>query len=485
MSADAALQILLVDGDGGYAEKLAGFLRACGHHVAVENAPESGLVRVQEEAFDVLLLDLLMPRIDGLGFIRRLAADTRPEVIVVSQEVSVRSAVEAMKLGAFDCVPKTDDLESLDFLIRKAGEAHRRSRDLQLLSRRIQHQSLPVEIISRSGRMAEVLDVLQRVATSNVSVLLTGESGTGKDLLARLLHHQSLRSAAPFVDVNCAALAESMLEAELFGHEKGSFTGATTTRPGLAEAADGGTLFLDEVTEMPPSLQAKLLRMTEDHTLYRVGGRQRIRVDVRIVAATNRNLRKEIAAGRVREDLYYRLAGVELTVPPLRERPEDVALLATHYLQAAVRQCGRGPSSLTDQAVLALRTYRWPGNVRELRNMMYRMALLVRGDILDVTHLPADVLDPPRYPGPDTASDSSLKGLERRQIQRVLDEEGWHHGRAAGRLGLPLRTLYRRIKLHRLTRAGALADPPAVGAGEATVPAFERKSRGPDGTHVE
>jgi DNA-binding NtrC family response regulator len=474
MSGEAALDILLVDADGEYAEKLAGFLRTCGHHVAVENAPESGLARVQEEAFDVLLLDLLMPRIDGLGFIRRLAADARPEVIVVSEEVTVRSAVEAMKLGAFDCVPKTDDLESLDFLIRKAGEAHRRSRDLRLLSRRIQHHSLPVEIISRSSCMAEVLDVLQRVATSNVSVLLTGESGTGKDLLARLLHHQSLRSAAPFVDVNCAALAESMLEAELFGHEKGSFTGATTTRPGLAEAADGGTLFLDEVTEMPPSLQAKLLRMTEDHTLYRVGGRQRIRVDVRIVAATNRNLRQEIAAGRVREDLYYRLAGVELSVPPLRERPEDVGLLAEHYLQAAVRQCGRGPSTLTDQALLALRAYRWPGNVRELRNMMHRMALLVRGDVLDVTHLPADVLDPPRYTRPEAARDVPLKDLERRQIQRVLDEEGWHHGRAARRLGLPLRTLYRRIKLYTLTRTSALADPLPAGAlpvGGASVPA--------------
>jgi DNA-binding NtrC family response regulator len=459
MSPESALHILLVDGDGPYAEKVARFLRACGHLVTVEEAPEAGLVRVQEEAFDVLLLDLLMPRIDGLAFIRRLGLDARPEVIVVSRDVTVRSAVEAMKLGAFDCVPKTDDLESLDFLIRKAGEAHRRSRDLQLLSRRIQHHSLPVEIISRSPCMAEVLDVVQRVATSNVSVLLTGESGTGKDLLARLLHHQSLRSTAPFVDVNCAALAESMLEAELFGHEKGSFTGATATRPGLAEAADGGTLFLDEVTEMSPSLQAKLLRMTEDHTLYRVGGRQRIRVDVRIVAATNRNLRKEIAAGRVREDLYYRLAGVELAVPPLRARPEDVGLLAEHYLQAAARQCGRGPSSLSDEALLALRAYRWPGNVRELRNMMQRMALLVRGDVLDVEHLPADVLDPPRYTAAEAAKDLPLRDLERRQIKRVLDEEGWHHGRAAKRLGIPLRTLYRRIKLHLLTRGAAPLDP--------------------------
>ncbi|MET0551486.1 MAG: sigma-54 dependent transcriptional regulator [Vicinamibacteria bacterium] len=459
MSGPSPLHLLLVDSDRAYAERLASFLALCGHHLVVEHTPEAGLTRAQEEAFDVLLLDLRMPRIDGLAFIRRLPADARPELIVVSEEVTVRSAIEAMKLGAFDCVPKTDDLESLDFLIRKAGEARRRSRDLQLLSRRIQHHTLPVEIISRSACMAEVLDVLQRVATSNVSVLLTGESGTGKDLLARLLHHQSLRSGAPFVDVNCAALAESMLEAELFGHEKGSFTGATTTRPGLAEAADGGTLFLDEVTEMSPSLQAKLLRMTEDHTLYRVGGRQRIRVDVRIVAATNRNVRKEIAAGRVREDLYYRLAGVELMVPPLRERPEDVGLLAEHYLQAAARQCGRGPTSLTDQALLALRSYRWPGNVRELRNMMQRMALLVRGDVLDVTHLPADVLDPPRYTASDASPELPLKDLERRQIQRVLDEEGWHHGRAAKRLGLPLRTLYRRIKHYTLTRTNAFGDP--------------------------
>src|SRR6185503_20259121 len=219
---------------------------------------------------------------------------------------------------------KTDGFESLDVLVCKAGEAHRRDRALELLTRRVERQTTSSELIAESGALKEILRVLEDVAASNVSVLLTGESGTGKDVLARHVHRLSTRAAGPFVDVNCAALSESLLEAELFGYEKGAFTGATATTRGLVEAADGGTLFLDEVAEMAPALQAKLLRMTEDRTLYRVGGRQRIRVDIRIVAATNRDLTKEVAGGRLREDLYYRLAGVEIRVPPLRERPEDV-----------------------------------------------------------------------------------------------------------------------------------------------------------------
>jgi DNA-binding NtrC family response regulator len=328
--------------------------------------------------------------------------------------------------------------------VRRAAEARRQARDPHAAVNVAAQQVLGAAsiLITRSPRMLEILSVLERIAASNASVLLTGESGTGKDLLARTIHRLSPRSAGPFVDVNCAALSESLLEAELFGHEKGAFTGATSTRPGLAEAADGGTLFLDEVAEMPPALQAKLLRMTEDRTLYRVGGRQRIQVDIRIVAATNRDLPQEIAAGRVREDLYYRLAGVEIAVPPLRERAEDVEPLAQHYLRTAVARAGRGPTSLSLAA-----------------NAMERLALLVRDDVVELEHLSlalpnrlfAEATLATVEPDP-SLSEPSLKELERARITHVLNEEDWHHGRAAQRLGMPLRTLYRRIKAYNLAR---------------------------------
>jgi len=264
-----------------------------------------------------------------------------------------------------------------------------------------------------------------------------------------------------FYAVNVGALPESLLEAELFGHEKGAFTGAISTRPGLVEVADGGTLFLDEVVEMPPPLQAKLLRMTEDRTLYRVGGRQRIHVDIRIVAATNRDLVKEIAEGRVRQDLYYRLAGVEIAVPPLRDRPEDVEPLARHYLALAARRAGRGPTSIAAPALGALVAYRWPGNVRELRNLMERCAWTVHAPVLEIQHLPLEVVVTPGSRSGPLASDMrerSLKDMERDRIQEVLDQESWHHGHAATRLGMPVRTLYRKIKAYHLARPAKSAS---------------------------
>jgi DNA-binding NtrC family response regulator len=450
-------RVLVVDDELPWAQLVAEWLGQSGHQVEIATSAEAGLARLRDEAFDVALVDMVMPGpgLDGVGFIRHLPVEGRPEIIVLSGAITVRSAVEAMQLGAMDCVPKSQDLETVEILVRRAGEAHRRVRDLQLLSRRIEHQSARPLFITQNAKMQQILEVLEKVAASNVSVLLTGESGTGKELLAHALHERSPRARGPFVEVNCAALSESLLEAELFGNEKGAFTGAVTAKPGLVETADNGTLFLDEVAEMPPALQAKLLRTTEDRSLYRVGGRQKIRVDIRIIAATNRNLPKEIEAGRFRQDLYYRLAGVEVVVPPLRERPEDIEPLAINYLRSSARQAGRGPTQFSADALDAMRRYAWPGNVRELRNLMERLALLVESASVETVHLPPEIAAPLRTRddagvGQDL---SPLKDLERQQIQRVLDEENWHRARAANRLGVPVRTLYRKIRAYQLSPA--------------------------------
>jgi DNA-binding NtrC family response regulator len=446
-------RVLVVDDELGCAEVVAALVTRSGCCQAeVTTSATIGLARVLEETFDVVILDMVMPDIDGVEFIRRLPADNRPEVIVLSGAISVRSAVEAMKLGAFDCVPKGQDMASIEVLVHKAAEVRRQRRNVQLLSRRIEHQSTRPAFITQNPRMQEILDVLSKVAMSNVSVLLTGESGTGKELLARAIHERSARAHGPFVEVNCAALSESLLESELFGYEKGAFTGAASTRPGLVETADGGTLFLDEIGEMAPALQAKLLRMTEDRSLYRVGGRQKIHVDIRVISATNRNLAKDIESGRFRQDLYYRLAGVEVSVPPLRERPEDVEPLALTYLRSASQQMGRGPTDISGAALDAMRRYAWPGNVRELRNLTERLALLVEEAAVSPSHLPVEMKSPLplRAFVPTTAGEVGLKDLERQRILRVLEEEGWHRGRAATRLCLPVRTLYRKIRAYDL-----------------------------------
>ncbi len=465
-----AARVLVVDSDAVEARRVARRLESGSHRVQIVSDVESALGRVRHGEVDLVVLELDLGGSEGLELLRRLDPWERPEVVVRAASLDLRRAVEAMRLGATDCQAKAPGDVELDALSVFAQSAARRA---TLRARRHGTPEGAEPVITRNTRMREILDVLSVVALSHVSVLLTGESGTGKDLLARTLHRLSARAPRPFVDVNCAALSESLLETELFGHEKGAFTGAVAARPGLVEAADGGTLFLDEVGEMPPALQAKLLRMTEDRCFYRVGGRQKIHVDVRIVAATNRDVRREIAAGRLREDLYYRLAGLEIHVPPLRERREDVAPLARHYLEQARRRDGRPPVVLSPSALRALESHHWPGNVRELRNVMERAALLVRGTLVDRPDLPLDLGTGQPTAAPAAAAPTALPGqahlsgrtglleqLERDEIRRVLDEEGWHRARAAKRLGLPVRTLYRRIKAYRLDprQAGGAAQ---------------------------
>jgi DNA-binding NtrC family response regulator len=469
-------RVLIVDADTADARRVARVLAAAGHRADVAGSLDAALDRLRRREVDLLVLELDLAGGDGLELLRRLDPWERPEVFVRGAALDVRRTVEAMRLGATDCRFKHDE-GGLDALVLRATNAARRG---LLRAPRAGQGDGAEPVITRNPRLREILDVLAVVALSQVSVLLTGESGTGKDLLARTLHRLSARARRPFVDVNCAALNESLLETELFGHEKGAFTGAVSARPGLVEAADGGTLFLDEVAELPPALQAKLLRMTEDRCFYRVGGRQKLHVDVRIVAATNRDVRREIAAGHLREDLYYRLAGVEIHVPPLRERREDVAPLARHYLDHACRRDGRPPLTLAPEALRALEQHHWPGNVRELRNVMERTALLVRSSLVEPRDLPLESgargplaasrplpAPEPQEPALAAAAPGSLEQIEREEIRRVLEEEGWHRARAARRLGLPVRTLYRRIKAHKLEPRRPAAPRFASAAAEA------------------
>ncbi len=441
-------RVLVVDDEGPLRDLVAEELRARG--VPADGAPDLGAARaaLAEREYDAVLLDLRLPDGDGLDLLREIRAEAGgPEVLVVTGHGSVASAVEAMRLGAYHYATKPFVLDELEILLRRAGEKvalSRRARALERLS------GGGDDLLGASPCMKDLLALVDRVAASDAPVLVQGETGSGKEMVARALHARSPRSRGPFVAVNCGALQEGLLESEIFGHERGSFTGAVRTREGLVEVAHGGTLFLDEIGEMPPPLQVKLLRVLQDGEVRRVGSNRVHRVDARFVAATNRDLDADVRAGRFREDLYYRIRVLPVAVPPLRDRPEDIALLAEHFLSRIRRAPGPAPS-LAPRALAALRAYRWPGNVRELRNIVERMAVLAPGPLLDLDQVPPEIRTP-GMPGGGAAAGAggyeeslSLEEVERRHILLVLDASGGNKTRAASTLGITVRTLYNRL----------------------------------------
>jgi DNA-binding NtrC family response regulator len=352
-------------------------LQRLGFRVDVVPDGEAALRRLEEGNVDVLLSDINMPRIDGMELLRRVRERPNPpEVILLTGHATVETAIEAMKLGAYDYLTKPYHITELDALVKQAAEKRRLRVDNQRLRQQLARQSEMPEIVSVSDRMREALRLVERVAPSDASVLITGESGTGKELIAHAIHRLSTRADASFIDLNCAAFQESLLESELFGYEAGAFSGAKGRKLGLIELADGGTLFLDEVTELPTQLQSKLLRAIETRTFYRVGGVRKVEVNVRIVAATNRNLDQVVTDGTFRSDLLYRINGFQIDLSPLRERPEDIEPLARHLLK---QLCGANTPDLTHEALDALRAYSWPGNVRQLRNCLERAVSRARG----------------------------------------------------------------------------------------------------------
>jgi len=433
-------RILVVDDDDDVRGFLAEALEASGHDVEQAADGERAYRRLLERSFHVLVTDLKMPRLDGMELLRRMRSEQpEVEIVVLTAHGKVAGAVEAIKLGAFDYLEKP--LESPAALRRVIGRAiERRSlRDQAERSR----EDRPIRLSWGAPAMAAVETALRKVAATNATVLLLGESGTGKEVAAREIHRQSARAAGPFVAVNCAALSEHLVESELFGHERGAFTGAATRQRGKLELCEGGTFFLDEVGELKPELQAKLLRVLQERRFERVGGSATIDADVRWIAATNRDLVHEQRAGRFREDLFHRLAVFPIRMPPLRERREDIPALADALLSQIARALGRSGLSLDEGALRAITAADWPGNVRELGNALERAAILADGLRITAEDL---VLMTSASPGAASRAAPTMDEAESEAIERALEKFDGNRRQAADYLGIGLRTLYEKLK---------------------------------------
>jgi len=466
LSEQQAARILIAEDEANLRLVLQKELERLGYRVQVAPDGEAALRKLEESNVDVLLCDINMPRIDGMEVLRRVhERPNPPEVIMLTGQATVETAVEAMKLGAYDYLTKPYRITELDVRVKQAAEKRRLRVDNVRLREQLARQSTLPEIVSVSEAMKEAIRLVDRVAPSDASVLITGESGTGKELIAQAIHRLSNRANSSFIDLNCAAFQESLLESELFGYEAGAFSGAKGRKLGLIELSDGGTLFLDEITELPAQLQAKLLRAIETRTFFRVGGVRKVEVDVRIVAATNRNLDSVVADGSFRADLLYRINGFQISIAPLRERPEDIEPLTSYLLQQVG---GTSPPELDPDALQALRLYSWPGNVRQLKNCLERAVLLSNNGRITIAELPPEVARPaPAAPvvmagttpgsaadsgSPAASSPASLRDMERQQILAALEQTGWHRGKTAEILGISPSTLYRRLRDYDLER---------------------------------
>jgi DNA-binding NtrC family response regulator len=441
-------RVLVADDEEGVRTFLAESLERAGHEVTQVADGAAAIRAAQEEPFDVVLTDLHMPGTDGMAVVRAVRTEQPDvEVIVLTAFGDVATAVEAMKLGAYDYLQKP---VSGPTAVRElvAGALERRAK---LVAAPRAELATSVKLTFGAPAMTPVVEALARVAKTGATVLLQGESGTGKEVAARLIHETSPRAKKPFIAINCAVLKEELLESELFGHEKGSFTGAHAQRRGRIELADGGTFFLDEVGELKPTLQAKLLRVLEERRFERLGGSASITVDVRWVAATNRDLRAMVHEGTWREDLYHRLAVFPIRLPPLRERREDIVPLAESLLAGLSASAGRSPPLRLDQATKArLQSEAWPGNVRELRNVLERAMILTDGPVIKPEHLWIEAAPAPITPPAGGSDEGSLAELERQTIQRTLTAVGGNRRLAATKLGIGLRTLYEKLKRYDL-----------------------------------
>lgn len=488
MNGVAGEKILVVDDEQKMCDFLEIILSEDGYDVSSVTSGEEALKRMREEDFDVVITDLMMPGIDGMQLLERVRElNSDAIVIMITGYSTVETAVEAMKKGAYDYIPKPFKIEEVKVVIRKAIDQRRIIRENRRLKDELKAARGKFSgIVGNSRKMQEIYQLIEKVAKADSTVLIRGESGTGKELVARALHHYSPRSEKPFVSINCAALPENLLESELFGHARGAFTGAVTAKRGLFEEADSGTVFLDEIGDISLALQAKLLRFLQNREFIRVGETTTRRVDVRVIVATNRDLEAAIEKGTFRRDLFYRLNVISITLPPLRERKDDIPLLAKHFAGKVWERMGKGPTRFSQEAMEALVAYDWPGNVRELENVVERAMILGEGSVIRVEDLPEEVrrawaaqatgARAPgdasyRAPGGDNlpgeagggtalsegvSFKEAVEAYQRRLILEALEESGWVQARAAERLGMGRTTLNEIIK-----RLGIPTEPPA------------------------
>jgi len=455
MKKNTNIKVLIVDDEQVHRYMLTSLLEEWGWQTAEADDGTTAVAAVEEGPYDAVLMDVRMTTMDGMEALQKInAINPAIPVVIMTAFSSVDSAVEAIKMGAHDYLTKPLDFDRLRQTL-EAAVKHKRQQD-EGSPEQTDLSDKDGDIIGNSQPMMELWDMVVQVAPSEANVLITGESGTGKELVAAALHRRSARSGGPFIKVNCAALSENLLESELFGHEKGAFTGADRKHEGRFVQADGGTLFLDEIGETTPAMQAKLLRVLQEHELQRVGGQETIRVDVRIIAATNRDLEQEVAAGNFREDLYYRLNVVVVSMPPLRERQGDIPLLADFFLKRFAVKNKRHVAGITPECMDLLIRYPWPGNVRELENSIERGVILMRGEYLDTGILPLSVQ---RWGDENVSSEdmeppSTLKDAERALIVKTLEETGGNRSEAARRLQVTRKTLLNKIKSYNI-----LLDP--------------------------
>jgi DNA-binding NtrC family response regulator len=459
-AASSAARVLVIDDHRQARESMADVLRRAGHQVETLASAIEALKVLERESFDVIVTDLQMPGMTGLEFIRHL--HQRPhgaQVLMVTAHASVASAVDAMRHGAFDYIEKPFNVDQLEQLVARAIQ-HGRLLDRKGNIERAGGAGLPV-MIGDSASMQVLRTRIAQVARTSETVLVAGESGTGKELVARAIHAASNRSTAPLVSLNCPVLSAHLMESELFGHERGAFTGAESPRTGRFELADGGTILLDEITEIESPLQAKLLRVLQERSFERVGSSTTRDVDVRVLATTNRNLRDEVAAGRFREDLYYRLAVLPITIPPLRERHEDIPRLVEYFLRRAAERLQRLPCEVEPAAMQLLVEYHWPGNVRELENIVTRASVLNLGLPIAAEQLRDWLMDAPRQVSPGAQSAAATPGaphgvepslnldaMERKLIEATLERFDGHRAKTAQALGIGIRTLSGKLKAY-------------------------------------